>query len=388
MRLVLGLLSFAISLGARPLEVDVSARSAVLMNADTGAVLFEKKAYDRGYPASTTKVATALYVLQREGNLARTTVVTADCLKVQPPKGDSPHPYWLESDGTVMGLKKGEVVSFDALLHGLMLVSGNDAANVLAETLSGSVSKFVEEMNGYLATIGCRGTKFQNPHGLTHPDHYSTAYDMAVITKEALKIQKFREIVSTLCYVKPKTNKQPSSELKLTNPFLKPKSKYYYSKAIGVKTGYTAAAQYPFVSAAVHEGRTLIAVVLGCEQSSHRFEDAKRLFETAFNEKKEKRRLIGPEHVFSKEMATTTVPLKASSPKGIAIEYFPSEEPECKAALHWDVKFPVKKGQKVGEIHISDNRGSLLQKGDLVAVQDVNESFFLILKARLMQLFH
>src|SRR5690606_27597099 len=125
--------------------------------------------------------------------------------------------YWLESDGTMMHLKVGEMVTLDALLHGMMLVSGNDAANVVAEHIEGSVPQFMDSLNEYLQSIGCKNTKYSNPHGLTHHEHWSTAYDLAVMTRKALKIPKFREIVSTLVYTKPKTNKQPQSELRLTN---------------------------------------------------------------------------------------------------------------------------------------------------------------------------
>lgn len=389
MRLAVCFLCFVIPLIGRPLDVEVNARFAILMNAETGAVLFEKQAHTRSFPASTTKIATALFILEKQIDLGQMMTVSADCIKPRSLKDpDNLHPYWLDSDGTVMGLKRGETLTLDTLLHGLMLVSGNDAANTMAESIGGSIPKFVEEMNSYLEGLGCQNTQFQNPHGLTHPNHFSTAYDMALITKRALQIPKFRQLVSTLNYMKPKTNKQPASEIKLGNPFMKPKSRHYYSKAIGVKTGYTAAARNPFVGAAVHEGRTLIAVVLGCDTSADRFIDARRLFDTAFAEEKAKRRLIGPETVFTKDVAASNTPLKAALGKALSIEFFPSEEPDCKAILQWDTeRLPIRKGQKVGEVHIQDAKGSFLQKGDLVALENVTESFFLKWKQKLLQFF-
>jgi len=382
MRFIFCLLCFFATLSAKQLNVEVSARSAILMNAETGAILYEKHAHTPNYPASTTKIATALFVLDQGIELDRIATVTSECLKGRPLK-DRDHlpPYWLDSDGTKMGLKRGEMIPLESLLHGLMLVSGNDAANVIAESVGGSVPQFMNLLNEYLQSIGCQNTQFRNPHGLHHPDHFTTAFDLALIAKKALSVPKLREIVSTLSYVKPKTNKQPEAEIKMTNPMMRPKSKYYYPKAIGLKTGHTNAAQDTLVAAAEHEGRTLIAVVLGCEKEGARYEEVTKLFETAFHEKKGTRRLMGPENVFAKEVRGSKLPLKAALSKPLIIDFFPSEEPSCKAALHWDIKdLPIRKGQKVGEIHIHDENQRFLEKGDLVALQDVKGTFFFIIK--------
>lgn len=386
-RYLLVLLLFSVE--AKQLEVEVGARSAILMNAESGAVLYEKHAHVPAYPASTTKIATALFVLDREIDLNRSATVSSESLKGRPVKDWERHPpYWLDSDGTTMGLKRGETLTFETLLHGLMMVSGNDAANVLAESVAGSVPKFMDGLNEYLQSLGCKNTQFRNPHGLTHPEHWSTAYDLALMTKRALRIPKFRKLVSTLSYTKPKTNKQPEMELKLTNPLLRPKSRYYYAKAIGVKTGHTSAAQDTLVAAAEHQGRRLIAVVLGCEKGGGRFEDVKRMFEKAFAEERASRRVMGPENLFKKEIPGGKSLLKAALPKPLLIEFFPSEEPKCKAALHWQVeRLPIHKGQKVGEVHIQDERGRCLQKGDLVAVEEVKGSWLYLIREKWRQLF-
>ncbi len=384
MRLIFWFLCCGISLNGKPLDVTVSAKSAILMNAETGAILYEKHAHIPAYPASTTKIATALFTLERGGELDRMVAVSAEALRGRPATGkESLHPYRLDSDGTMMGIKRGEVLSLDSLLHGLMLVSGNDAANVIAESVAGSIPQFMELLNEYLQSIGCKNTQFQNPHGLPHVDHWSTAYDMALMTKRALQIPKFRNIVSTLVYNKPKTNKQPPLEIRMTNPLVKPKSKHYYPKAIGVKTGHTNAAQDTLVAAAEQDGRTLIAVVLGCEKGGKRFDDVKRLFETAFNEKKSLRRLMGPEHGFVKEVVGAKSPMKAALGRALSIEFFPAEEPKCKAALHWSVpELPIRKGQKVGEVVIQDENGLHLQQGDLLAVEEVRGTFCFMMKQR------
>lgn len=387
MRLVICLLCSALFAGG--LEVDVRARSAILMNADTGAILFERHAHLPLSPASTTKIATALYVLDQDLDLNRKVAVSREAMKAKPPKGKGEiAPWWHESDGTMMGLKTGEILTLDSLLHGLMLVSGNDAANVIAENVAGSIPAFVERVNEYLASIGCKNTQYKNPHGLTDPDHYSTAHDLAVMTCKALKIPKFRKIVSTLIYMNPATNKQPQREIKLTNPMLKPNSRYYYPKAIGVKTGYTAAAKQTLVAAAEHDGRTLVAVLLSCENKGERFEDAKKLFDAAFNEQKASRRLMGPENIFTKEVPGSKKALKASLITPLSITFFPSEEPKCKAALHWKVEqLPIRKGQKVAEVHILDEQNRFLEKGDLIALEEVRGNFFFVLKDKVAQFF-
>jgi D-alanyl-D-alanine carboxypeptidase (penicillin-binding protein 5/6) len=380
---------FTFSLVAKPLDMEVSARSAILMNADTGAVLYEKHAHVPCYPGSTTKIATALYVLDKGVDLKRVATVSAECLKGRP-LTDRDHlpPYWLDSDGTVMGLKRGETLTLETLLYGCMLVSGNDAANVIAESVGGTVPTFVGLLNEYLKGLGCKNTQFANPHGLPHPTHLSTAYDLALMTKKALTIPHFRKVVSTLSYPRPKTNKQPAGEIRLFNPLLKPKSRHYYPKAIGVKTGYTTLGQETLVAAAEHEGRTLIAVVLGCsKKTGGRYNDARKLFETAFAQNRDKRRVMGPENIFTKEMRGAKKPLKAALSKPLTIEYFPAEEPKCKAALHWSAQsLPVRKGDKVGEVYILDENEILLQKGDLVALEELKGSFFFVLKEKFQRL--
>lgn len=360
------------------------------MNADTGAVLFEKHAHVPAYPASTTKIGTTLYILNQEVDLDQLAVVSKESIQPRPPKDwDVLPPYWLDSDGIMLGLKVGEALTIDTLLHGLMLYSANDAANVIAENLGGTIPKFMEGLNQFLHDIGCKNTKFSNPHGLTHPEHWTTAYDLAIMTKRALEIPKFRQLITTLVFKRPKTNKQPEGEIAMTNPIVKPQSRYYYPNAIGGKTGYTQAAQYTFVAAAEYEGRTLIAAVLGCKDRTIRYEDTKKLFETAFSEERAKRRLMGPETIFKKQVEGAKLPVKASLVKPITIQYFPSEEPKCKAALHWSIQgLPIRKGEKIGEVHILSDDGRFLDKGDIIAREDVKGTLLFWLQQKLTNLFN
>lgn len=371
-----------ISVGfAALLDVEIKAASAVLMNAKTGAILFEKHAHRPTHPASTTKIATALFLLDRNIDLEQKVLVSQEALKERSLKDPYSFPaHFLESDGTMMWLRVGESISLRSLLYGMMLVSGNDAANTIAENIGGSIPGFMEDMNEYLRGIGCLNTQYKNPHGLTHPEHWTTAYDLALMTKNALHFPGFRKAFSSLTFTVPKTNKNAERKLEMTNPFIRPKSRYFYAKAIGGKTGYTSAAQNTLVAVAEHKGRVLIATLLGCVQRHDRYEDAKRLFERAFQEEKISRRLIGPEHVFEKSIEGAPL-LKASVLRPIRIYFFPSEEPRCKARLHWSVDhLPIYKGQKVGEIEIVDQGGLVLEKGDLLAKKELKGSFFYHLK--------
>ena len=165
---------------------DISAGQAVLIDGDTGKVLYEKAADEKAYPASTTKIMTAL--------------VTLETLK----KYDSPIDQLIEVprcaegvEGSSLYLKAGERISIEDLLYGLMLVSGNDAAVALAEVIGGSQEEFVEMMNIRAAELGCTGTNFVNPNGLFDDNHYTTARDMALIACEAMKNETFRKIVGS-----------------------------------------------------------------------------------------------------------------------------------------------------------------------------------------------
>ncbi len=363
----------AVSLHAKPLEIAVKARSAILMNAETGAILYEKDSRTISYPASTTKIGTALYVLDHEKPpLDRIVTVSAEALKIKPINAGKEYPaYWDASDGTKMGLVVGEKVALDALLYGLILPSGNDAANVLAESFADSIPDFVDKMNAYLRGIGCENTQFRNPHGYHHPDHHTTAYDLCVMTKKALQIPKFRQIVSTLSYTKPKSNKQPECKFRMYN-HLMTQGRFFYPKAIGVKTGYHSQGKSNLVAAAEENGRTLIAVVLGCENREERYREAVRLFEMAFAEKIQKKRLFGPEHLFVKEFEGAKSPLKASLENELAIEFYPAEEPSCKAFVYWEaLQLPIRKGQKVGEVRILNENGLVLEKKNMIAQEKV-----------------
>lgn len=359
------------------LKVNISAKSAILVNADTGAILYAKEPQMRCHPASITKIATALYVIDRKAYaLGESPTASQEAVGVISPQakrtgGDKVPPYRLTSDGTHMSLRVGESLPMKDLLHGLMIVSGNDAANVISEHISSSIPQFMEELNQYLYELGCRNTQFVNPHGLPHRLQLTTAEDMAKVTAKALQFPLFCDIVKQTEFLRPQTNKQPPARLVQFNKLLK-KGAYYYPKAIGVKTGYTDAGAN-LVAAARDGDRTLIAVILYCTDSNQRFKDAITLFEAAFREKQTVRTLLTKDHErFTRVVKGGKSSLEAALIEDVQIEFYPAEEPRLKALLKWDeVRLPILEGQKVGEVQLVNDHGSLFKVAPLFAKKDI-----------------
>ena len=238
----------------------------------------------------------------------------------------------------------------------------------------------MNELNHYLKGLGCTNTQFSNPHGLHDLNHFTTARDICLIAKKALSIPIFRKIVSAASYIKPKTNKQGASTIRHTNPLFK-EGKFRYPKAIGIKTGFHSQAKNNFVAAAEEEGRILIAALLGCPHREGRYEDAIRLFETAFGETQEKRSFFHSGDLFQQEIEGSKEVLCASLAEDMTIAYYPSEEPRPKAFLEWQLpSLPIQKGAKVGEIRLVDERGALLKRVDLCAREEVQGTWQFRLK--------
>lgn len=362
------------------IKMEIGAESAILINADSGAILFAKDPYSLQYPASTTKIATALYALQTAGN-DLDQVVTADQESLvslnqegKRKSGYSKPAYWLEPDGSHIGLKTSEQMSLRELLFGMLIASGNDAANVIAQSVGkGSVATFIQQVNICLKEVGCTQTLYVNPHGLHHPLHQTTAYDLSLMTKKALTYPLFREIVSTVRFTRPKTNLQKATTLLQTNKLLRP-GKLYYSKAIGVKTGYHSLAKHTFVGAAQSGNRTLIVVLLKNVDRTKMFEDAIKLFEVAFNQPKVQRILL-KEGVqkWTKNFSVADQPLQTQLKNAISITYYPAEDPEPRCMLYWkELTLPIDKGSQVGELAFVSNAGEELQRVPIFAYNQVD----------------
>lgn len=360
-------LSLVIAHAQAALKVDTSAKAAILINQETGAVLYEKNAHTPLYPASITKIITALYALETRGNdLTEVVVASSDAVSAVHPHirrtfDKANPPYRLEFGGTHIGIKAGEALTFRTLLDGLMLASGNDAANVIAQYVSGSISKFMNELNAFVRSKGCEETILYTPHGLPHPEHKTTAYDMARLSRLALQHPSFKVIVRAVKATRPATNKQPASEFYQHNALLKP-GKFYYPKATGVKTGYTTAGGYTLVASAEDENRKLIAVLLGCDNLNDRYKDATALFEAAFQEPQVDRTLFSKEFdLFSCPVKGGKRALQAMIPSDLTLTYYPSEEPQLQTAIEWNpLLLPIHPGQHVGQIRVKNDQGKTL----------------------------
>ena len=363
---------------AEQLKMHVNAESAILINAESGAILYEKNAHTLHFPASTTKIATAIYTLEvRETALDDEVIAEQESIAMisEEAKKRANYilpSYWIEDDSTHIGIKKGEKFSLRDLLYGMMLRSGNDASNVIAQHVGGTVPNFMEELNAFLLKKGCINTHFTNPHGLHHPKHQTTAFDLATLTRIGLQNPLFCKIVSTVRYPKPKTNKQEASVFVNSNKLLKP-GKFYYQKAIGIKTGYTSAAQNTFVGAAKQGDRVLIAVLLKTKEREDMFKDSIRLFNAAFDETKEQRIVLTKGgQTFVLQLEGAVEPIKTTIHEDVSLEYYPSEEPFIKCTLCWDpLTPPIAKGQRVGELTLQTSQGLIVQKVPLYAQEDV-----------------
>ena len=219
----------------------LSASSAVVMKSDTGRVLFEKNAHEKMSMASTTKIMTALLAVE-SGSMEKCVTVTKKMTAVE---------------GTSMGLREGDVLTLKNIVKGMMLLSGNDAANAVAEFLSGSAEKFAEKMNEKAKLIGMNDTNFVTPSGLDDENHYTTAYDMALLGSYAMKNPEFRRIVSEyygeVGYLKP----EGEYTYRNHNRFLT-----MYDGACGIKTGFTKKSGRCLVTAVEKDGSVVVAVTL------------------------------------------------------------------------------------------------------------------------------
>ena len=250
-------------------EGNLYAEAAVLIDAATGETLFAKNAEETMYPASTTKIMTLLLALLN-GDLDRTVTVPSSA-------GNIP------GDSSRMPVAPGEHLPFRDLLYGLMIRSGNDAANAIATLSAGSVNDFVEQMNAKAQELGLSGTHYVNPHGYHDKEHYTTAADMAALTRYALQDAGFREVFTTHTYALSATDVRAARTLTSSYAIFDEDSQYYYPDAIGGKTGFTSAAGYCFVCAAERGGVELIAVVFKSGSTgADRWTDAARLFEYGF----------------------------------------------------------------------------------------------------------
>ena len=378
----------AVALDAKSLSVPVACEGAILINGKTGAVLYSKNAHTPGYPASITKIATVLYAIKMYKNRlderveAKQEAIASISTSAKRQSNYRSPAYWLETNSCHVGIKRGEEFALRDLLYLTLVASANDAANVVAQHVGGTIPKFMERLNAYLKEIGCKDTYFMNPHGLHHPDHKTTAFDMALIARHAMQEPIFREICKTVRYVCPETNLQPERAVLQTNLLLR-KGAYHYDKAIGIKTGWNSDAGKSLVGAAEDGDRFLIAVVLGGATNQERFGDCIKMFDAAFQEPKMRKTLLkeGPQ-TLTTSIAGAREKISTTLPTGLYYDFYPSEDVPVKARVSWQIpSLPIASGTRVGTVRIVDNQGTILQETPLLAADEVHPSSWYRFKA-------
>ena len=253
-----------------PVGPAVNAYSAVLMDADTGVILYEKNAHEKMYPASTTKLMTSLLAMEKEGaNLNDLVEFSYDAVMSVP------------RDASNMGIDPGEKLTLEECLYGILVVSANEVANAVAEYVSGDIGSFVKLMNERAKELGCTDTHFNNAHGYTDPDHYTSAYDLALMARPFFKNELLSKICRTPTYHWYATEYQPDD-------FILGSTNYFFRGTkncdglVGSKTGYTDESRNTLVSCAERNGMKLICVVMK-EETPYQYDDTNLLFDYGFS---------------------------------------------------------------------------------------------------------
>lgn len=348
-------------------ELTLTAESAILMDATTGKILYEKNSRTKQYPASITKLMTILLALEH-GSLEDEITFSHDAV------------FSIEPGSAHIAIQEGEILTLEQVLYGIMLRSANECANAAAEYVDDSMEKFAEHMTARAKELGCENTNFVNANGLFDENHYTTAYDMALIAQELLKNETYRSMMSNTYYLIPPTNKQPEERpLHGQHQMLNENSLYYYEPAEGGKTGYTVEAQNTLVTYAKQGDTELIAVVLKCNGAQH-YVDTKTLFEygfanyqtvKAFSAADLTQNVAITETYKDKTTTLDTIAVAPASdvyvtiPKNAAIENI-TKAVDCPESA----SVPVAVGDKLGTVVLSLN-GEALATVDLTAQKEV-----------------
>ena len=359
----------------------IYAQIYLLVNLDNDTVIFEKDADKQAAPASLTKIMTATVVLENCKDLDEEVEASYEAIHLLDGTGSS-----------IVGLEPGEKMSIKNLLYCLLVRSGNDAANVLAMHVGGSIEGFVKMMNDKAAALGCKNTHFANVHGLDDPNHYTTARDLMTITKHALTLPYFSEITSTTIYKVPATNKSEERTLRNTNNLMnKAYADYYSPYAVGIKTGSTDAAGHCLVSSATRGSLHFISVVLGGDRvtledgeiRTYSFYDTNLLFNWAFDNFAYRTILEGKEIIQEVPVSLSKTDYVTVHPADDVEVLFPKdlnpEDLERVITLPEDQEAPITAGQKLGTMELKDGDTSYATV-DLLASNDVEADKLMVFR--------
>ena len=328
-------------------EVTVSAVSAVVINAHTREILFSVNPYEKRGMASTTKIMTALVALE-QGELTDTTKAGLSDVTIE---------------GTSIGLKAGDEISLETLVAGMLLESGNDAANVTATMIGGSEEGFCKLMNKKAEELNLSSTQFKNPSGLTEEGHYSTAYDMAMLSANAIKNKDFRRLCSTKQYRAVYGTPQYERTFYNHNKFLD-----RFDGAFGIKTGFTKASGRCLVTAAQRKGVTLVAVTLNARDD---WNDHIKMMEYAFSILEHRKIQLNKEQLKIPVVGSDKkyITAKLSSPLSFhCTENFTGYSTEIYVDSF--LYAGVKKGDFVGRAEIKNEKGDVIVSSYLISDSD------------------
>lgn len=250
-------------------SINIEAGAAILMDIDTGTILYSKNEHEKHYPASITKILTTLLAL--EYNKPNDIITFSDNAV-----------FGIDRSSSNLAMDVDEQINMTDALYGIMLMSANEVSAAVAEHIGGSIEEFTQIMNKRAEEAGALNSNFKNPHGLHNSEHYTTAYDMAMISREAYKSAEFREIIATVTYQIKPTNKQKEIRYLANQHQMYKNTAYHYEGCTGGKTGFTDEAQSTLVTFAERDGLRLVCVVLN-EVGNIKYKDTKKLFDYGFN---------------------------------------------------------------------------------------------------------
>ncbi len=335
-------------------EFDVDAKSAILIDAGTGKVLYEKDSHQKLPPASVTKIMTMLLTMEA---IERKQITLEDKITI------SDHASSM--GGSQLYLEPGEQRSVEELMKGVAIASANDACVALAEHIAGSHELFVGKMNKRAAELGMKNTQFKNTNGLPAQGHYTSAYDISLMSRELLKHPKVHEWL-TIWMSSMKVGKNGRSTLELTNTN---KLIRFYPGANGIKTGFTQEAKFCLSASAKKNNFTLISVVLGSPTSKIRFAAARKLLDygfSAYSSVKIAKKGQVIEGINVEKGKESTVNIVAKEDLSVLVRKGEEGDVKKEVILPKTIKAPFDKDQKVGEISVTNTAGNNLGKVDLV----------------------
>lgn len=346
---------------------EITAYSAIVFDCTDNRILYEKNCHEKIYPASMTKVLTAILVIEN-CNLSDEVTISKNAIEQ------------IESGYLTSNLKEGEILTVEQLLNLLLISSYNDIANVLAEYVAGNTEEFVVMMNNKAKEIGCTNSNFVNSSGVHNQEHYSTAYDLALIGKYAMQFPEIREIVNKIYYKLGATNKYSGEDriYETTNEILLSGSTNYYKYAKGIKTGFTTPAGNCLITYSEKNDLPLIAVVTKATTSDSRYEDTKQILEYAYSNN-EIKTIVNAETTLQtlniKNATKDTKKLRIITENKITAVVNKDTEitsAEPKIELLDNLKAPIKKGEVIGKVTY-EVQGKKYET-NLLAAEDVEKT--------------